>query len=386
MRFSELPDLNPPQKRKSSEPQRFKESIFSNRREPAHAGPKTPRFDAPAAAVLSGVFPKKISSSLKDDDFKAANVYGNLVRSSREILAGLSKELIQMPDLEEICEAIDRVIGAAEQEACAILELAARSTPDDYLPGHIANVTVLCIALSRELKCPKETQRALGVGALLHDAGIAFQRLPCPDSEIFSPEEKGIMRKLPDECIRILKDFLESLAPPSRAVVENVILQSQERISGEGYPNNLKGSQISQEAQVVGLCDTYEALSHPRPYRQRKLPHDTLRYLIELAGETFDAILIKKLWETLGLFPPGSFVKLNTNEIAKIVGTNKTFPTRPVVRLIASASGEKIAGEKLIDLSQAPGIAIERAVDECSLNLADRRLVLELRTQKWWFN
>ena len=181
-----------------------------------------------------------------------------------------------------------------------------------------------------------------------------------------------------------MKGFLHFLNPESRTAIEKIILQNHERISGQGYPNKLKGPEISQEAQMVGLCHTYESLSHPRPYRPRRLSHETLRYLIELSGETFDSGLLKKLWETLSLFPPGSFVKLNNGTVAKVLEIRQDQPLKPMVRAMVTAQGQRVREENVIDLSRESKIAIEGAVDECALKVADPALHLELKAQKWW--
>jgi len=318
-------------------------------------------------------------------EHKAPNVYAQLIHLSEDILSGLSATPMKLPDLEALCEGIGSVIESLEQDSSPLLELTERSTPDDHLPGHIANVTILSIALSQEMNWVKDVQRSVGLGAMLHDVGLVFHRTPISDSQALDENQINSLRHLPKDALESLKKFLESLAPASRNVVTNILLQSQKRILRRGTPQPTNLPETPIEAQVVGLCDSYEAISHPRPHRKRKIAHESLRYLIELAGQEFDGILLKKLWSTLTLFPPGSFVQLNTGEIARVVKINKTLPTRPIIKVVAtSAKGDRISSDKIIDLAQMPGIAIEKAVDECSLELSDLRLLLELRAQKWW--
>lgn len=314
----------------------------------------------------------------------ATKIYTNLIFQARKILTGFSQSNVQLPDLEEICEAVHNAIVAMQDQPAKLLELADRSTPEDYLPGHLTNVALFSIAMSQDLQWSEEMQAALGVGAMLHDVGMVYHRPTYSKPFPLKAEERQALRRIPEDGIHLLDDFLKKLSPNFKTVVHNVILQFQERVSGQGFPKGLKDDEISKEAQIVGLCDAYESISHERPYRERKLPHATLRYMLELSGEMFDGELIKALWETLSLFPPGSFVKLNTGEIGKIVGTNKKLPTRPVVKIIASPEGKRAAAERIIDLAQVPGVTIEKAVDECALELADKKLMLELRAQKWW--
>ena len=369
MRLSELYKFKEFQKNKGSEPQKPKES--------AYAKPPPPETLKPAQEPAPQI-------DLDAADARPQEIYSDLIRLTRGLLSGLARQPVRMPDLEAICEVMDKVIEALERNPFPLLELSGRSTLEDYLPGHIANVTLLSLFLAQELQWSKEVRRAVGVGAFLHDAGMGFLRPPYNDSRLPSFEENKRTAPLSQECLKILNDFLSSLAAPSKTIIETIVMQTQERISGKGHPKGLQGDQISKEAQLVGICDAFEALSHPRPYQGARIPHDALRHMIGLSGESFDSQLIKKLWESLTLFPPGSFIRLNTGETAKILRINKSVPTRPLVAVIASAGGQRVDGEKILDLSRAPDIVIEKALDECSLKLEDPRLALELRAQKWW--
>jgi hypothetical protein len=224
----------------------------------------------------------------------------------------------------------------------------------------------------------------VGLGALLHDARFA------PHRDLYNQEgpegRRGekLLRIAPEEGTDLLKTFLADLAPDAAELVRRIVLESGERLSGTG-PLGLREDAISQEAQVVGLCDHYKSLCHSSPHRPRTLSHDALRELVEMSGVEFHGELIKKLWETLTLFPPGSFVSLNTGEIARVVDINRESPSRPVVKVVLSPDRQKETEEKIIDLSKTSEVSVEKAVDECALKTTDRRLLLELRAQRWWF-
>ena len=65
---------------------------------------------------------------------------------------------------------------------------------------------------------------------------------------------RGASRRVPpQECLEILKGFLHFLNSDSLAAIERIILQCHERVSGQGYPQKLRGSAIAPEAQLVGL-------------------------------------------------------------------------------------------------------------------------------------
>lgn len=287
-------------------------------------------------------------------------------------------------DLDELCESIERAMETIHSVPDRILELTVRTTPGDYLPSHMVNVTLISLAVAQELKWEEERMRLVGVAAFFHDAALAKLPHLYTKEDALTAEEKKIIQNLPKESVELLKDLLQAMDSSSRKTVENILLQTHERISGKGTPAGLKGTQILPEAQLLGLVDTYEAISHPRPYHPAKYPHQALKALIELSGDSFDGVWLKALCGTLSLFPPGSYVQLNTAEIAKVVSINKKNPTAPIVQVILSPEGEEVAGEKMIDLAQAQGVSILRAVDETALKTKNPKVALRLKAQKWW--
>lgn len=313
-----------------------------------------------------------------------AEVYGRLIQTARAVAADCSASPARIPDLELLCETTERVMRAAAQSRSAMLELFERSTPEDHMIGHIANVTVLSVVVAQHLGWPASTQLAVGVGALLHDAGLIRHQQEYLKARIFTQEERLIWNQYVSEGDELLKEFFDGIAEESRAIVQSIVLQSQERNNGQGFPKHLTRDQISMEARLVGLCDTYESFTHARPHRTRRLPFEALRQLMEYSGDHFDGSLIKALRETLTIFPPGSYVQLSSGEIARVTDLNRKLPVRPVVKVVANADGTALRAEKTIDLSENQDIAVEKPVDECQIQLADAGLILELRTRRWW--
>ena len=74
-----------------------------------------------------------------------------------------------------------------------------------------------------------------------------------------------------------------------------VVLQAHERGSGQGYPNRLKGREINELAQIIGLVDIFDALVSPRPYRRRLLPHEAIRELLNTERTAFPREIMKGL-------------------------------------------------------------------------------------------
>ncbi|OGR57147.1 MAG: hypothetical protein A2034_01560 [Elusimicrobia bacterium GWA2_38_7] len=321
---------------------------------------------------------KKVASK------KAKEIYSALINCTEKLVKQILDQNHALPKIEEIDNIITLSMENLEIEPEKLLIFFERSTLENYIIAHIANVTILSIATSQELGWSKDRQYTVALGAWLHDTGLILHKDLYSRNEELSAEEKKSLQDFPLMSLSILKGFLDKLSIERRAIIKNIILQTQEKNLGEGYPFQLVKSQISKEAQLVRLCDIYEAITHPRPYRDRELPNRALRDMGTLSGETFDGELIKALWGALTLFPPGTYMELNTGEIAQVIGLNKKSPTQPVLKVIISADGKTVKENKTIDLSRQNEFKIKKAIDECHLKTGDIKLALKIKAQKWW--
>ncbi|MCR4617532.1 MAG: response regulator [Lachnospiraceae bacterium] len=158
---------------------------------------------------------------------------------------------------------------------------------DAYTNGHASRVAKYACALAEKLGWEKEHVRALKHAATLHDIG----KISIPDRVL---NKAG---KLNDEEFNIIKshtvvgsDILEKTALFEYA--QDVARHHHERYDGKGYPDGLKGEEISPEARVVGIADAFDAMSSKRVYRPA-LPNSSIRdELVRGKGSQFDPEMV----------------------------------------------------------------------------------------------
>jgi len=114
------------------------------------------------------------------------------------------------------------------------------------------------------------------------------------------------------------------------------------------------------DAQLVGLCERYESLTHVRSGQDTLSSIGALKTII--GGETVSARIIKAFITRVGLYPKGTYAELNTKEIARVQQQHPQMPASPVVEVVLNAKGEKAAERRIIDLSRGTRIYIVRAV------------------------
>ena len=154
---------------------------------------------------------------------------------------------------------------------------------DPYTKGHSTRVSQYSVLIAKALGWEKERIDDLRCAALLHDIG----KIGVPDSILNKPT------RLTDVEFDIIKSHTTVGAAilRERTVVdsaENVAYSHHERYDGKGYPRGLQGTQISEEARIVGIADAFDAMNSNRVYRKACDRDYIYRQLTEGRGKQFD--------------------------------------------------------------------------------------------------
>jgi diguanylate cyclase (GGDEF)-like protein len=154
---------------------------------------------------------------------------------------------------------------------------------DFALSTHISRVARLARATAERMGLPEHEVTRVGLAAQLHDIG----KTAIPESILAKPaplddEEWAFMRRHTLIGERIIG------AAPSLAHTAHLVRSSHERFDGTGYPDALVGEDIPLGSRIITLCDAYDAMIAPRPYRHQMSVPDALSELQACAGSQFD--------------------------------------------------------------------------------------------------
>ena len=230
----------------------------------------------------------------------------------------------------------------------------------DYLAFHQARVAVLALKIGMKLGYDRARLLTLGVAGALIDVGL----WQLPDTllrrlDSLGGDEQALYRSHP----RLSADLIRRWGPPSPRITE-MVLHHHEREQGQGFPQGLAGAQVDDDAKVLGLVDTYSGLTVPPSAKPRLRPHEAIRDIVKTRHEAFPPPLIKALLSEISVFPPGTLVRLNTDEVGRVTGVNRDHPLRPRVEVLLDTKGQRLPQPKLIDLSEAPFLYITGPVAE----------------------
>jgi putative nucleotidyltransferase with HDIG domain len=218
---------------------------------------------------------------------------------------------------------------------------------EEYDLAHSVNVSVLCLALGKKLGYDGERMQHLGLGGLLHDIGkIKISNDIIHKKGALSEEEYEIVKKHPEYGYEMVE---EDFRIPQQ--VKEIILQHHERFDGTGYPYGLKDFQISQHGQIAAIADVYDAMTSDKLYNKRKVHLDALKTIHKLSGKHFSKTFVKFFVDVIGIYPVGTLVLLDTDELGIVFEKNSLDPTLPKVIIVANKNKEKVK-PYIFDLSK----------------------------------
>lgn len=241
------------------------------------------------------------------------------------------------------------------------LNLAGIALHNDYLADHSLSVAIVCVALGALVGYPAEVLLDLAIAGLLHDVGMTAvpPELVSKPTRL-TPRERAIIERHPEEGLRLIRDIMGL-----DRHIHFAVYQSHERYGGQGYPKGRKYPFIHDFVRILSIADTYQALITPRPYRKRLLPYRAMEKLLELTRDKyFDPAVMKVFISALGLFPVGSWVRLNTGFIARVVDCAGEDAARPVVSIVTDRTGKRLDKPILLDLSTCRHTKIAGAINE----------------------
>lgn len=297
--------------------------------------------------------PQSFSSSYS----QATKTFG---KSKRAVTAMyLDVRLGKAIKAEKLAPLVDEITSSIDRNPQAFLSIAQLKSRHEYSYMHSVAVCALMINLARELRFSESAVRDAGMAGLLQDIGKALM-----------PEE--LLAKagpLTDEEFEIMKTHPargRELLALSSGVSHNaldVCLRHHERFDGSGYPDGLAGDRLSLFARMAALCDVYDAITSERSYRGALTPVDAVQAMRGWTGH-FDPEMFEIFVKSVGIYPVGALVRLQSGRTAMVIGENPDDPSRPPLLSMPDAihpEAERIdiQSDEIVGMASAEALAIE---------------------------
>jgi putative nucleotidyltransferase with HDIG domain len=269
---------------------------------------------------------------------EANRIVRNLIQDVR-----LGKQV----ELEQVEPVVENIIDSVFRNQDALLPLARLKDHDNYTFQHSVSVSALLVSFARGLKMARPIIKEIAIGGLLHDVGKA----KVPDDILNKPAkltdaEFAKMKSHVVQSILILQN-----TPGISQIALDVAGQHHERFDGTGYPNKLKGDEISLYGRMGAIVDVYDAITSDRCYHKGMAPTAALGRLLEWSKYHFDPELVRAYVKSLGIYPTGSLVRLHSGRLGVVIEQHEESMMRPKVRVIFHAEHQRYLPPEVLDLS-----------------------------------
>jgi len=265
----------------------------------------------------------------------------------RDLLAGADRNtrrrIIELAgDLQDAWERDpDQAMGLLQLEAI-----------DHRLSRRLMHAALLTQVLSLPSGLDESARRSLMCAALTYDVALA------PVNDVLAAQTTPLSEA---QWRAIQSHTVDSVEMLQRVGIDDerwlaAVLDHHERVDGTGYPRGLRGETVSIEARILGIVDIYSAMIRPRAYRDAQTSRVALRDIFLERGQRIDERLATLFIKELGVYPPGTMVRLANSEIAVAV-RRTTDGAHPQLRCVIGRDGTPLAYPQIRD-SRNPETAI----------------------------
>jgi putative nucleotidyltransferase with HDIG domain len=275
---------------------------------------------------------------------------GNVVRN-------IARNIFLRPQ-ETVKDAADLVEQMAESmltDMDVTLHVMGDKMGSEEVYFHSLNVTVLCLMLGREMKLPQDQLNMLGMAALFHDIGKT--QIPDKITRKLDPLTKPEQTFLQQHC-QFGADIAKKAGLPPAVV--DIVFQHHELFDGSGYPQKLRGEQISKLASILCIVNTYDNLCNNINIANSLTPHEALSLMFAQQRSKYDSAPLGIFIRCMGVYPPGTVVKLSNDALAMVSMVNLSKPLKPIVVVFDPQVPKEQA--IMLDLDKEADLNISKAI------------------------
>jgi putative nucleotidyltransferase with HDIG domain len=243
------------------------------------------------------------------------------------------------PDVPSALQAVKGLSEAVTHNRTALMALTAMRSYDNYTFTHMVNVSILMMGQARALGIEGRLLREFGLSGLMHDIGkvrTPKEILNKPDA--LTDDEFAIMRRHTVDGAEVLR-----MTPEMPALAPVVAFEHHLRMDGTGYPFGVKRERLNLATALCSIADVYDAMRMQRTYQEAFPTDRILAVLKRKEGRQFDQQLVRRFVQLLGVYPPGTLVRLEGGAIAVVIRVHAPDPYRPRVRVLLSPDGVRLA-------------------------------------------
>nr|WP_276570139.1 DUF3391 domain-containing protein [Thiocystis violacea] len=290
---------------------------------------------------------------------QCAKCYGQKVGFARKLMSHLRSSPAQAA--EEAGELVESMVAELTEDLETTVQLVNLKHQDENSYHHAINVVALSLVLGRKLELDRVQLRQLGMGALFHDLG----HLKIPTQILL---KKGVFadaeRKFYEQHPRYGAEIARQIGSLPLGVIE-IIAKHHEHLDGSGYPEGVGDKDIGLLTRVVTVVNRYDNLCNGLGAEHGLSPHQAVSRMYSKERQCYDPKVLSTFITNLGVYPPGTVVRLIDERVAVVISINSDDLLKPNVLVY---SREVPSEEALILNLIEEGIGIRESLHRSELN------------------
>lgn len=296
------------------------------------------------------------------------HLFEDMARFTQKTFAAFKSD--SLLDLGMLTEKVKGIIQYLKSNRRYILRISdLKADGMDYIYTHSTRSTIIALAIGETLKMPNFRLIELGIAAVLHELGmIRIPNQTYDKQSALSETESQLITTHPIQGMRMLQEYSKD---SSKALAQEILLgimQHHERMNGTGYPQGLKGDQISLFGKIIGVACSYEAQMTQRPHRAQKDGYTCMLSMLKGINSLYDEKVISALLLSISLYPLGTYVRLSNDAIGIVVDTDPAKPKCPIIRLILDKELNIYKESPIVKTKSGEGLSVRSVLDRQEIN------------------
>jgi HD-GYP domain-containing protein (c-di-GMP phosphodiesterase class II) len=262
---------------------------------------------------------------LRDIQNKVTFIFNNFKGENPET------RILELVDVSRI------LMNACSMDRDACLGSILTSKVSTYTVSHPIHVAILCGLVAKEMKWTDNDLLSLMAAALTSNLSkIDLQEALFYQKDPLTDEQKQQILRHPENTVEMLRK-----AGVTNDLWLKSVLYHHESMDGTGYPAGLRSYSIPVAARIIAACDIFCAAVTGRAYRIPLSPDGAVRMIFMKADRDLDNRIANMLVKVMGVYPPGTFVRLRNDETA-VVTCRGRKAHQPIVHSVIGADGRKL--------------------------------------------
>ena len=287
---------------------------------------------------------------IKSKEAEAKEIYDN----SLTVIGEITKDFMQNKKLisrEKVYSMVSNLVSGILKNKVSLLILTSIKKHDEHTFVHAINVAILVLVEAESLQLDQEILKEIGLSALLHDVGkLEVSGDILKKAGRLTEKEVDEVHLHPIRGAKILARIENMDKMASVVAFEHHI-----KYDLTGYPtaDSKYRYRPTLASMLTAIADYYDACRSHRSYRKGLPPEDIYKDMMEKSGKDFDPDLLKNFFRIIGVYPSGTLVLLDTQEMGMVASTEAADDiSRPQVRLICDANRKKFEQQLVVSLME----------------------------------